>query len=160
MTYTIYKITNQINKKFYIGFTTATPPEKRWGAHIRLAASGLHKNLHFHNAIRKYGPSAFVFEILKQGNDSEWGRKVEEPFHISMYLPEYNKTFGGEGIQGLIRTEEHKRKIGDALRGLKRPPMGTEHRTAISQGTKGRTFSEIHKKRLSEAKFKYWEHHS
>lgn len=156
MMYTIYKITNEMNKKFYIGFTTAEPSSKRWNAHIRLAASHRYNNIHFHNAIRKYGHSVFTFEILKQGVDCEWGRKVEEPFYIAMYRPEYNMTNGGDGTQGLRHSEEHNRKIGDALRGVKRGPQTTEHRNKISEANKDMFFSPEHKQKISESKSKNW----
>lgn len=53
----IYKITNSINKKSYIGYTEN--PEKRWLAHQRKQGSKL-----VFQAIKKYGLENFVFEVI------------------------------------------------------------------------------------------------
>ena len=61
----IYKITNKINQKSYIGETTTTL-KKRWHDHIRESFSEGHGyNYHLHCAIRKYGLDNFVFEEIE-----------------------------------------------------------------------------------------------
>lgn len=56
----IYKITNKVNNKVYIGQTRYTV-EFRWRQHQ-------HKkdNTYFHNAIRKYGAQNFMVETLEE----------------------------------------------------------------------------------------------
>ena len=50
----IYKITNIINNKVYIGQTVHSL-QRRWTQHIIDAYNCKSKNNHFQNAIRKYG---------------------------------------------------------------------------------------------------------
>ena len=63
----IYKITNTINGKIYIGQTVCTL-KKRWGEHV--SASKSHcptvSNSYFIRAIRKYSPDNFKHEIIEE----------------------------------------------------------------------------------------------
>jgi group I intron endonuclease len=111
--YTIYQVTNSINGKSYVGFTIDSM-ETRWTKH-KSTASKCAKT-YFHKAIKKYGSENFVLSILKQGEDHEWGLKVEEPYHIGIYktndpLWGYNLTEGGDGILGYKHTEEYKKSL-------------------------------------------------
>jgi len=95
--YSIYKITNTINNKIYIGYTTQ-PIEKRWAQHVN---NSRYTNTHFSNAIKKYGPSAFRIECLYQSLDKEHTHCVMEPYFIKEYnsynSTHYNSTAGGDG---------------------------------------------------------------
>lgn len=62
----IYKITNKINKKTYIG-QTCQSIKKRWVQH-RSEAVTYKKNQPLHNAIRKYGPDNFIVEEIDGAN--------------------------------------------------------------------------------------------
>ena len=55
----IYKITNKINKKVYIG--QSNEPERRWREHCERQEK--YESL-IHKAIMKYGKENFIFEIL------------------------------------------------------------------------------------------------
>lgn len=59
----VYKHTNNITKKSYIGFTSKTV-EQRWQAHIWDARSGKGVNSKFPKAIRKYGEFCWDTETL------------------------------------------------------------------------------------------------
>lgn len=175
--YAIYKITNLINKHLYIGFTSQQPPEKRWKQEIRTARNGAMRrgrrcwNGYFFNALRKYGAENFSFEILKQGEDAEWGLVVEEPYYIAMYRPEYNMTAGGEGVLGYKWSREAKEKASARMTGLKKSPewcaaiskakrgvpapnsnfYTSEHRQLVSQLHRGIPKSPEHRAKLSAA---------
>jgi group I intron endonuclease len=58
----IYKITNLINGKVYIGKTLQTAASKRWAQHKDLANRG--SNHIIHRAIKKYGVTNFTFEVI------------------------------------------------------------------------------------------------
>ena len=58
----IYKITNLINNKVYIGQTIRTL-QQRFNRHINDAMNN-NLNTHFARAIRKYGPENFAIEII------------------------------------------------------------------------------------------------
>ena len=55
----IYKITNLINNKLYIGQTKKTI-EERFKAHIKVARQ--HKNRYLYDAMNKYGYENFKIE--------------------------------------------------------------------------------------------------
>lgn len=62
----IYKITNQVNGKCYIGQTIKSA-EERWKEH-RQHAFGTHpndQNKALYRAIRKYGLDNFTFEVVQ-----------------------------------------------------------------------------------------------
>ncbi len=61
-----------------------------------------------------------------------------------------NKTDGGDGVAGVIQSEETRRKRGMSNRGKKLPPRSKEHAQKISNANKGKVRSEEFKKNLSE----------
>lgn len=104
--YIVYKHTNKINGKVYIGITR-TSVELRW----RRDGSGYKKCIKFYNAIKKYGWNNFRHEILYTGLSKEEACTLEIEL-ISKYKKEnnsYNISGGGEG-SGLV-AEETKRKL-------------------------------------------------
>lgn len=94
----IYKITNKINGKCYIG--KSIDIYQRWNRH-KIDSRPIQEGgdtCTIHNAIRKYGLNNFSFEIveiidLPQLNERE---KYWINFYDSYYNG-YNDTFGGEG---------------------------------------------------------------
>lgn len=71
----VYRITNKINGKLYIGMTSRTL-EQRWDSHCSSAKNG--SLFRFHAAIRKYGKDAFIAEVLFDNLDVDQCRIVEE----------------------------------------------------------------------------------
>jgi hypothetical protein len=63
-----------------------------------------------------------------------------------------NQTLGGEGVAGLLFSEEHRRKLGDASRGKKRPPKSEQQRRKHSEFMKGNKFhlGKIHSVKTKE----------
>lgn len=59
----IYKITNTINNKFYIG--SAFNIKQRIKKHFELLKRNKHHSIYFQNAYNKYGDSAFAISILE-----------------------------------------------------------------------------------------------
>ena len=109
----IYKITNNINGKEYIGFTVYNI-EKRWKQHCW---TNKYHNYPMQRAIKKYGSDAFVHQILYENKNDEWTLKVAEPFFISLYDTKkngYNCTDGGEGTLGWKPTDEQRKRMSDS----------------------------------------------
>lgn len=95
----IYKITNLINNKVYIG-KTCRNIQTRWNEHCSCAINKT-DNFHLHNAIFKYGKSNFTIEEIDHTDDSNILNQLEQKY-IKQYdatNPQkgYNLTFGGEG---------------------------------------------------------------
>lgn len=61
----IYKITNSINGKVYIGLTTVTL-EARWRGHIRDSRVC---DRHLYRSMRKYGLENFIIEEIDNTDD-------------------------------------------------------------------------------------------
>lgn len=97
----IYKITNTVNGKIYIG-QTRKAVKTRWTNHVTASNNPNHKdyNILFHNAIRKYGREAFQVEIIEECDNSLLNDR--EIYWID-YLQStdkskgYNLTLGGLG---------------------------------------------------------------
>ena len=60
----VYKITNIINNKYYIG-STSESFLIRWKHHINSLRRNTHKNQYLQNSFNKYGEGSFRFEILE-----------------------------------------------------------------------------------------------
>lgn len=90
----IYKITNIINNKVYIGQTTKTV-EARWKQHKRNSVS---KKYALYYAMRKYGIDNFKIETLEQCNNKDLDEKeIEWIAFYNSYREGYNMTLGGGG---------------------------------------------------------------
>ena len=96
----IYKITNSVNGKIYIG-KTKRKTSIRWAEHIHDAKRCPKKNIPLHKAIVKYGEDKFIIDIIEKNinnNDLDY----LEQFYIKKYnstdsLLGYNATKGGDG---------------------------------------------------------------
>lgn len=171
--YCIYRITNLINGKTYIG----------QHKYKKLDDSYMGSGVYLAKAKKKYGIENFKKEILVFGivrkDFIDLLEKEYIKFYRSIGKAEYNITNGGEGNGGWNKgipmsneqkmklskinkgrklSEEAKRKISEAHKGKstwnkgkKCKPLSEEHKRKISESEKGRKFSEEQKKKLSEA---------
>ena len=154
----IYKITNKLNGKVYIG--QSRDIDARWRQHINAK-----DNYAIHNAIKKYGKENFSFEVLLECPAemlNVWERDM-----IALYdciSPNgYNLTEGGEGHhlseetrlkmsntrKGKHHSEETKIKISNAQKGI---PLSEETRLKMSEARKGKHHSEETKIKISNAR--------
>lgn len=100
-TYSIYRLTNLVNGKVYIG-KTIQRPQSRLNNHLLSANTGSPTALH--SAIRKYGSDAFSFEVICCALNEEFLSNLECDLiiaHNSCVLDRqshgYNMTRGGDG---------------------------------------------------------------
>ena len=112
----IYKITNKINGKVYIG-QTIRPVEYRFHRHINDAMHNI-LDTHFARAIRKYGPDQWQLEVIDAATTQDELNQKEQ-YWIKYYnsVEEgYNETdaiskCGGNTYQS--KTEEELKEIGE-----------------------------------------------
>ena len=101
----VYKITNKINSKSYIGITNNY--HKRWGNHKSTAFNKKDKQYYkpLYCAFRKYGLENFNFEILEQGLSLEEANNKEQEYiifyHSLINEQGYNIAKGGGGSTGV-----------------------------------------------------------
>lgn len=91
----IYKITNDINQKVYIGKTEFSI-EKRFKEHCKDAFSPTKEKRPLYLAMRKYGNEHFHIELIEETNNPE----EREIYWIEQYRSfknGYNATTGGDG---------------------------------------------------------------
>lgn len=118
----IYKITNDVNNKSYIG-QTIRPIEDRFTRHINDAMNGK-LDTHFARAIRKYGPEHFHIAVIDLAETQE-ELTIREQFWIREYdtvNQGYNETdaidkCGGNTYQS--KTEEELNVIKEKIRRTK-----------------------------------------
>ena len=141
----IYKITNTVNGKSYIGKTIHDAVKRRIRRHLGGYTRG---SLIVKQAVEKYGKDAFTYEILHDGIISEFLDSYEIEAiakHKTIAPYGYNLTAGGDGGS---HSEETCKKIAESKKGK---PLLPEHRRNVSKALKGRIFSDEHKQKLSEA---------
>lgn len=118
-THTIYKITNIVNNKCYIGYTAKENPFDRFCEHISAANGPNYRKQNIHKAINKYGEQNFKFEILYQDSNKEHTFKKKEQElieqHNALGPVGYNMAKGGGG-NGVL-SEESRKKMSDAAKG-------------------------------------------
>ncbi len=94
----IYKITNLINNKVYIGCSKDI--EHRWTAHKSESKLEYNPpyNYSVHRAFRKYGINNFSFEIIELvSEDKLFDREKYWIQYYNSYNTGYNETQGGDG---------------------------------------------------------------
>ena len=111
----IYKITNNIDNKVYIGMTTKSVLN-RFQRHCVIArTTNTHNKKYLHRAMMKHGVHNFSVITLESCESLEELR-VRESYWISVFNSMnkkfgYNLTAGGDGVSGYIRTPECTAKI-------------------------------------------------
>lgn len=117
----VYKITNTINDKIYVGMTGTTLAERyKW--HVRDCNAGKSKKLY--DAMRELGIENFSVELLETYTTEDELREGEEYYidYYDGYVNGYNASPNSYGI--LNHSEETKRKMSESAK--KRPPETQE----------------------------------
>jgi len=127
MNFYIYKITNLIKNKIYIG--KAGNSLERWEKHKIIAKGGKEKYpKHYypiHAALNKYGIENFTFEIIENYEEEQLSYEAEKKW-INYYQSNdsnygYNLTIGGRGIiSNKPVSLETRKKISAAQKGKAR----------------------------------------
>lgn len=159
----VYKHTNKINGKVYIG-QTCQKPENRWGNGLNYKPCTL-----FYRAIMKYGWDGFEHTVVEDNLTFEQANALEEKLikELKSNEPEYGYNLKSGGSNG-VPNEEAKRNMKDNhadYSGKNHPRYGThcseETKNKIRESNKkykgenhpfyGRHHSEEAKKKMSES---------
>lgn len=124
MFYFVYKITNIINNKVYIGQTTETI-EKRFKRHCGYQ---LQDNTYLHRAIKKYGSDNFYIEKIDEANNQK-ELDEKEIYWIKYYQSDKNGynlkstigKCGGDTLSNHKNIDIIKQKISDSKKLDKNP---------------------------------------
>lgn len=115
MRYHIYIVTNSVNAKQYVGITKSL--KNRWKQHQSTNGS----SPFLHAAIKKYGVEKFVFTHVATAFDLECAQSIEQMLIIEHNTKApfgYNLTDGGEGVRGLLLSEETKKVLSEKSKRL------------------------------------------
>lgn len=145
----IYKVTNNINGKIYIGQTTGSL-SARWKAHCHVSS----RCVALYNAIKKYGVENFTVEQIDSAM-AKWELDLKEQFWIQHYnsiVPNgYNLKTGGNTP---TYSDESKKRMSTNhadVRGKNNPRYGVhlskETRKKISDSHLGKRLSAKHKEK-------------
>lgn len=168
----IYKVTNCVNGKIYIG-QTIQPLGVRWKSHTN-------KGCALYRAIKKYGVDSFTVEQIDTATSRD-ELDAKEIYWIGYYdciAPKgYNLTSGGihyeisddtrkkhrdywlthqHPCKGRTLSDEHKEKLRVAFTGSNNPQYGkkmsSEHKERLRKINTGRKPSDETRKRMSESR--------
>lgn len=151
----IYKITNIINNKIYIGQTVRGFSER-----ITEYKNG-QGNVHLNNSFNKYGFENFKFEIIKTCTSIDELNKMEitliEKYDSTNKNKGYNIECGGLNSHC---ADETRRRMSIAHKGIKQNKKWVDNRIPIKGSDEakkhGRVLSEEEKIYLSENSPKFW----
>jgi group I intron endonuclease len=145
----IYKITNKVNQKVYIGQTIQSLSQRRSG-HIHDVVKNK-SNSYLHKAINKYGVDSFDWEIIYECHSNDeldyWEMYFINKYN-SMAPGGYNLTCGGGGIRGYRHTDKTKSILRDFTinnNPMNKPEVIRTHKDAIASLTKTSEWIQAHK---------------
>jgi group I intron endonuclease len=140
----IYKIINIVSGKQYVG--SAENLNKRKREHLRTLRANNHHNVHLQRAWNRYGEAAIEFRVVGKCAPE---RLIELEQEVMDHLkPEYNISPVAGSSLGIVRSEETKRRISRAKKGVPHQNKRTniqffseETRAKMSAASKGNTYS-------------------
>lgn len=150
----IYKLTNTVNNKCYIG-QTIQKPYKRFQKYKNLQCITQPK---IYRALKKYGPLNFIYEIIDDTASNQDELNFLEEIYILCYNSRefgYNSKEGGNA--GGKSSLETRQKISQATSGKNNPMYGRKRKGTYSKETKqkisnalqGRVISYTTKQKMS-----------
>lgn len=127
----IYKTTNLVNNKIYIGQTNGNRKNYKGGGKLLKLA------------FNKYGRDSFKFEVIVEGDFNQVLIDDLERHYIRLYNSTnrsigYNLESGGFGHIGKKHSIETRLKMSAASIGKKKKPFTEQHKLKISESKKGK----------------------
>jgi group I intron endonuclease len=129
----IYKITNTVNGKFYIG--SSNDIKHRWNEHKSKLKSNRHINTKLQNAWNFYGEDKFLFEVVESTDNNQSILFEREQHYLDLFKPYmrdigYNicpKAAGGDTITHNPNREQFVQKMSTLCTGENNPMFGKTH---------------------------------
>lgn len=131
-TYEVYKITNKVNGKIYVGITNQGY-KTRWYKHC---SDAIHdSSFPIHQALRKYGFDNFKVGVIEQCSTIDLLKErekfwIKELGTLTKYGKGYNITTGGDGAFGRYHSDETKELLRELA--LNRKEVNDEARLKMS----------------------------
>lgn len=142
----VYIIKCRANNRRYIG--SSVQIQKRWQLHRQAFVRGNHKNRHMQRAWNKYGADVFEFKIILYCEPKDC--LMYEQICLDYFKPEFNICKQATNSLGVKRSEETKRRISEAKKGVK---VHTENSiNKIKKFQTGRPTSVTTKAKMSRAR--------
>lgn len=152
--FVVYKITNKVNDKIYVGITT-TGLSKRISSYSASSKSNLKNNKHvICKAMKKYGFENFIFETLSIASNKK--QLIEMEIEWIQTLNSTDRAIGYNlSPGGFLHSEESLAKKSKALKGK---PLSEDHKKKISLGLMGHSVSQkvIENSKLMAKKIAGW----
>ena len=147
----IYRITSKVHPdRIYIGSTVDFYERRR--KHLYDLKKNRHKNIKVQSHFDKYGVDDLTFEIIEIIEANSRAELItREQYYLDTLHPYLNISPTADRPLNVERSEETKRKIGDASRGHKMPQHVLDLLVSIN---KGGHITEEHKKAISKAQSK------
>lgn len=161
----IYKITNLINWKIYVG--SAIDIQDRWFKHTSTLNNKCHHNKHLQAAWGKYWPKNFRFDVLEYVEIELLENR--EQFWMDLLRANnrnfgYNKRLNARNNLGVKYSEESKARMSAVQMGrfvseetkekLRNRVITDEWRKNIAEGAKGKKHSDSARAKISAALYK------
>ena len=107
----IYKITNTVNSKAYIG--ESMDIEKRWEKHKEDLNNNSHHSYKLQQDWNEYGENCFIFEVIKELEKSNniYNTKIDLLLAENKYIVKYNTLVEGYNIKDTIYEILYNNKI-------------------------------------------------
>lgn len=147
----VYKITNLINNKIYVG--SSNDLNYRKSMHFSKLKHNNHINKHLQNSFNKYGRENFIFEIIEECEECEEYENIKElllnkeQYYIDTLTPQYNILVIAGSSLGYNHSEETKIKISNSTKGKEK---SKEHRESMKGCQIGKIVSEETKQKLKD----------
>lgn len=143
MFHIVYKTTNNVNGKVYIGVHSTQ----------NISDGYIGSGLIFKRAVKKYGKQSFSYEIVCFCESKEQAFWVEAMLVDKKFVlsdNNYNTNIGGaSGRKGIMHSESTKELMSRSAKGRK---FSDDHKSKISLSLTGRKFTETHKNNISIGK--------
>lgn len=136
MTSGVYEIVNLVTGKRYVG--SAVNFEKRWSIHRCRLSKGQHHSAHLQASWNKHGAQAFIFRRLIVCSREHL--LMYEQILLDALTPDYNVCVKAGSPLGVRRSDEHRRKVSESLKGHSFNagiPKSPEHRAKLSLARRG-----------------------